>query len=53
MGEMMDIPTSHIRIFFIYSSFLTFGSPILLYLALAFIRDVRKMLRRGRSKWYY
>ncbi|ADR20884.1 hypothetical protein MATR_14900 [Marivirga tractuosa] len=53
LGEMMDIPTSHIRIFFIYSSFLTFGSPILLYLALAFIRDVRKMLRRGRSKWYY
>ncbi len=53
LGEMMDIPTSHIRLFFIYSSFLAFGSPTFIYLVLAFIRDVRKMLRRGRSKWYY
>ena len=53
LGEIMRLPTSHIRLFFVYSSFLTFGSPILIYLSLAFIRDFRKLLRRGSSKWYY
>ncbi|PTB96945.1 PspC domain-containing protein [Marivirga lumbricoides] len=53
LGEIMDLPTSRIRIFFVYSSFLAFGSPILLYMALAFIRDLRKLLRRGKAKWYY
>ncbi len=53
LGELMDLPTSRIRMFFIYSSFLTFGSPILLYMSLAFIRDLRKLLRKGKAKWYY
>ncbi|MBL0765555.1 PspC domain-containing protein [Marivirga atlantica] len=53
LGEILEIPTSHIRLFFVYTSFLTFGSPILIYLGLAFIRDFRKLLRRGSSKWYY
>lgn len=54
LGEKLRIPTSNIRIFFIYSSFLTFGSPILIYLALAFVMNFRKMLRRrDNSIWYY
>ncbi len=53
LGELMALPTSQIRLFFVYTSFLTFGSPILLYLGLAFIRDFRKLLRKGSSKWYY
>jgi len=53
LGEILEIPTSNIRLFFVYTSFLTFGSPILIYLGLAFIRDFRKLLRRGSSKWYY
>jgi phage shock protein C len=53
LGEMMELPASSIRLFFVYTSFLTFGSPILLYLALAFVRDFRKLLRKGSSKWYY
>jgi len=54
LGEILSIPTSSIRIAFIYSSFLTFGSPVLIYLALKFIRDFRKMSRRSRNTvWYY
>jgi len=30
LGEKLDIPLSSIRIFFIYASFLTFGSPVIL-----------------------
>jgi len=53
LGEKLSIPTSSIRLFFIYSSFLTFGSPVLVYLALAFVMNIRKHLRRRHSLWYY
>lgn len=54
LGEKLRIPISSIRLFFIYSSFLTFGSPIIIYLALAFAMNFRKILRRrDNSIWYY
>ncbi|MFY0606943.1 MAG: PspC domain-containing protein [Cyclobacteriaceae bacterium] len=54
LGEKFRIPISSIRLFFIYASFLTFGSPIIVYLALAFIMNFRKILRRrDNSIWYY
>lgn len=36
IGDKMGIATSRIRMWFIYISFLTLGSPILLYMILAF-----------------
>jgi len=45
----MGIATSSIRLWFIYASFLTFGSPVVVYFALAFWMDLRKHLRRSRS----
>lgn len=53
LGEMLGIATSSIRIFFIYASFLTFGSPILIYLALAFVMNIRKYLRKRNPIWDY
>lgn len=50
-GEKLGIATSSIRLFFIYASFLTFGSPILIYLGMAFVLNLRKHLRRKRSIW--
>lgn len=35
-GERMGISPGVVRKYFIYTSFLTFGSPVLLYLILAF-----------------
>ena len=35
-GEMLHISASSIRLYFIYATFLTFGSPIILYLIMAF-----------------
>ena len=46
LGEKLGVATTSIRVFFIYTSFLTFGSPILVYLALAFIINIRKHMRR-------
>jgi phage shock protein C len=54
IGEKLGVPISSIRIFFIYSSFLTFGSPVILYLSLAFIMNFRKHLRRKNNPvWYF
>jgi len=54
LGEKLGLATSSIRLFFIYLSFLTFGSPIIIYLGLAFIINMRKHLRRrNNSVWYY
>lgn len=47
IGEIMGISSNIIRLYFIYTSFLTFGSPIIIYLALAFWMNVRRYLRRG------
>ncbi|WP_242927123.1 PspC domain-containing protein [Pontibacter vulgaris] len=49
LGEKLGIATSSIRLSFIYVSFLTFGSPVLLYFVLAFWMNVQKSLRRERS----
>jgi len=49
VSEKLQVPTYTVRLFFIYASFLTFGSPLIIYLALAFWIDVRKVLRRRRT----
>ena len=54
LGEKLGLATSSIRTSFIYASFLTFGSPVLIYLAMAFVMNIRKHLRRrNNSIWYY
>nr|WP_317042761.1 hypothetical protein [Raineya orbicola] len=40
---------SHIRLFFIYATFLTMGSPIIIYLVLAFIMNIRRYLRKANN----
>ncbi len=54
LGEKLGLPIASIRIFFIYVSFLTIGSPIFVYLGLAFILNFRKHLRRKNNPvWYF
>lgn len=54
LGDYLKIPTSSIRLFFIYSSFLTFGSPLIIYLGLAFVMQFRRWFRRRDNiLWYY
>ncbi|PSR52485.1 PspC domain-containing protein [Adhaeribacter swui] len=49
LGEKLGFATSSIRMSFIYLSFLTFGSPVLIYLMLAFWLNIQKCLRRQKS----
>lgn len=53
LGEKLGLASSSIRLFFIYLSFLTLGSPIVVYLSLAFILDMRRHLRKRSTIWDY
>jgi phage shock protein C len=49
IGEKFKISTSSIRLYFIYTSFLTLGSPIIIYLILAFWMNIRRYLRQRNN----
>ncbi|OEK00351.1 PspC family transcriptional regulator [Roseivirga sp. 4D4] len=53
LGEKLNLSTSSIRLFFIYASFLTFGSPLIVYLGLAYVINFRKHLRRRKNPVWY
>ncbi len=53
-GNKFGINSGSIRVYFIYLSFLTFGSPVLLYLIMAFILQMRNRFRyRKPSIWEF
>jgi len=45
LGEFFGIQSAKIRLYFIYISFAALGSPILIYLVLAFWINIKKYLR--------
>ncbi|MCB0408708.1 MAG: PspC family transcriptional regulator [Flavobacteriales bacterium] len=49
-GEKLLLKTSRIRLFFIYLSFLTFGSPIIIYLIMAFILEHKEYFKLSKRK---
>lgn len=54
IGERMGIATSRIRLWFIYISFLTMGSPIIIYMILAFWMNLKEYIwqrRRNPLRW--
>jgi phage shock protein PspC (stress-responsive transcriptional regulator) len=44
LGEKFGIASSRIRLWFIYISFLTFGSPIIIYMILAFWINIKESI---------
>ena len=49
LGEKLSIPSADIRKFFIYTSFLAIGSPVIIYLILAFLLKLKHYFRSKRS----
>lgn len=49
LGEKMGVPISRVRVYFIYLSFVTLGSPIVMYLFAAFWLNVRDYIRQSRN----
>lgn len=48
IGEKMGIATTRIRMWFIYISFLTFGSPVVLYMVAAFWMNIKRYMLAAR-----
>jgi phage shock protein PspC (stress-responsive transcriptional regulator) len=48
IGEKAGIATSRIRMWFIYISFLTLGSPIILYMIAAFFMNIKRYVLAAR-----
>lgn len=48
LGERWGIKSSRIRVYFIYVSFFTFGSPIIIYFALLFWLEQADLLKSKR-----
>lgn len=49
LGEKLGIRSSRVRMYFIYLSFLTFGSPLIIYLILAFFIEHKDRFKRKRK----
>lgn len=53
-GTKTGLTSSSIRLFFIYLSFITFGSPLIVYLIMAFVlehKEYFKFARRRKTIW--
>ena len=50
LGEWMRINPARIRLYFIYLSFITFGSPFVIYLFMAFWLNIKKYIQTPGAK---
>jgi hypothetical protein len=49
LGEKMHVAPGEVRKYFIYTSFIGMGSPLIIYLFVAFWVNFRRYIRRGKS----
>ncbi|WP_443946571.1 PspC domain-containing protein [Pedobacter sp. AW1-32] len=50
LANKLNMSTAKVRLFFIYSSFLAVGFPILFYFLAAIVLDIRNYMKRIKSK---
>ena len=50
LGERFHVSIFKIRLFFIYSSFLAVGFPLIAYLFAGIVLDIRNFVKRGRTR---
>jgi phage shock protein PspC (stress-responsive transcriptional regulator) len=50
LGNKLGIQTSRIRLFFIYISFLTVGSPLIIYFIMVFLLNLKKYVNSKRGR---
>jgi len=52
LGERFGVSVSRIRLFFIYSSFLAVGFPVIFYLLAGIVLDVRNYVKRTHNRLF-
>jgi phage shock protein C len=50
LGEKLHMEPRPIRMFFIYTTFLTMGSPVIIYMILAFWVKMRDYIKPNRTR---
>lgn len=48
-ADRMGIAKTRVRLYFIYITFITMGSPLIIYIFVAFWMNVKRYMRRGRN----
>jgi len=51
LGDKLGIAASTVRTHFIYISFITMGSPLIIYLFIAFWLNIKRYIRRNTMLW--
>ncbi|MCB0519209.1 MAG: PspC family transcriptional regulator [Lewinellaceae bacterium] len=49
LGDKMGLASARVRLYFIYLSFVTLGSPVIFYLFVAFWLNVKRYIKNKRS----
>jgi phage shock protein PspC (stress-responsive transcriptional regulator) len=49
IGEKMGVATSRVRLYFIYLTFAALGSPVLVYLFIAFWINIKAYIRQTKN----
>jgi phage shock protein PspC (stress-responsive transcriptional regulator) len=49
LGDKLSIPSGKIRLFFIYATFVAAGSPVIIYLVLAFLIKLKDYIKGKRN----
>ena len=50
LGDKFNISIAKIRLFFIYSSFLAVGFPLMFYVFAGIVLDIRNYVKRARTR---
>ncbi|MES2807984.1 MAG: PspC domain-containing protein [Bacteroidota bacterium] len=51
LGERFNVSISKIRLFFIYTSFLSVGAPLVVYFFAGIVLDFRNYIKRCRTRF--
>ncbi|MCR9290555.1 MAG: PspC family transcriptional regulator [Bacteroidetes bacterium] len=49
LGEKLGVASSRVRMYFIYLSFVALGSPLIIYLFIAFWLNVKNYIKQKRN----
>lgn len=49
LGDKLQMPAYRIRLFFVYATFIATWSPVIIYLAFAFILNLRQYIKRRKT----
>lgn len=49
LGRKLSMPSKRVRLSFIYTSFIALGSPVIVYLILTFVLNLRYMIKNKRN----